>query len=202
MLEPEHGLGVEEVRLALAAPLVLAADLELAVRRGDAAARVRRRVASSDLLGDRVELDAAQLRRRTGEVAVDEGLGQPDGLEDLGAGVGGDRRDAHLGHDLEDALAERLDQVGDRLLRLDLDVEALAGEVLDGLHRQVGVDRGGAVADEQRDVVHLADVAGLDEQADLGAGLLADMNHRRACAATDFFNSLLGKASPLADMNN
>jgi hypothetical protein len=31
VLELEHGLGVEEVDLALAAPLVLAADLELAV---------------------------------------------------------------------------------------------------------------------------------------------------------------------------
>ena len=49
-----------------------------------------------------------------------------------------------------------------------------ADEVLDRLHGEVGVDRGGAVADEQGDVVHLADVAGLDEQADLGAGLLAD----------------------------
>ena len=55
-----------------------------------------------------------------------------------------------------------------------LDVVALAGEVLDRLHREVGVDRGRAVADEQGDVVHLADVAGLDQQPDLGAGLLAD----------------------------
>ena len=47
-------------------------------------------------------------------------------------------------------------------------------EVLDALHRQVRVDGGGAVADEQRDVVHLADVAGLDEQPDLGPGLLPD----------------------------
>lgn len=47
-------------------------------------------------------------------------------------------------------------------------------EVLDGLHGEVGVDRGGAVADEQRDVVDLADVPGLDEQPDLGALLGAD----------------------------
>jgi hypothetical protein len=56
----------------------------------------------------------------------------------------------------------------------DLDVVGLAGEVLDGLHREVGVDRGRAVADSRADVVHLADVAGLDQQPDLGAGLLAD----------------------------
>jgi hypothetical protein len=64
VLEPEDGLGVEQVRLALAAPLVLAADRELAVAPGDAAAGVRRRVPAGDLLGDHVELDAAELGRR------------------------------------------------------------------------------------------------------------------------------------------
>ena len=49
-----------------------------------------------------------------------------------------------------------------------------AREVLDALHREVGVDRGGAVPDEQGDLVHLADVPGLDEQRDLGALLGAD----------------------------
>ena len=47
-------------------------------------------------------------------------------------------------------------------------------QVLDGFHREVRVDGGGAVADEQRDVVDLADVAGLDQQAHLGALLGAD----------------------------
>ena len=42
-------------------------------------------------------------------------------------------------------------------------------QVLDRLERQVGVDRPGAVADEQRHVVHLAGVAALDDQADLRA---------------------------------
>ena len=72
MLEPEDRLGVEQVRLALAAPLVLAADLELAVRRRDAAARVRRGVPAGDLLGDHVEADAAELGGGAGEVAVDD----------------------------------------------------------------------------------------------------------------------------------
>ena len=75
---------------------------------------------------------------------------------------------------LSTPLPSALIRLRDRLLGLDRDVEAVAGEVLDRLHRQVRVDRGGAVADQQRDVVDLADVAGLDEQADLGAGLLAD----------------------------
>ena len=75
--------------------------------------------------------------------------GEAEGLEDLRAGVRRDGGDAHLGHHLQHALAQRLHQVGDRLLRLLLDVEAVAREVLDGLHREVGVDRGGAVPDQQ-----------------------------------------------------
>ena len=57
---------------------------------------------------------------------------------------------------------------------MPVEERAGADQVLDGLHRQVRVDRGGAVADEQGDVVDLADVAGLDQQAHLGALLGAD----------------------------
>ena len=174
VLEAEDRLGVEEVRLALAPPLVLAPDLEGAVRLVDAVRRVGARVALGRLAGDDVEADATELAHRAGEVALDERLRQTDGLEDLGAAVGRDGRDAHLGHDLEDTLAERLDEVGDGLLgRHALD---LAGpdEVLDGLHGEVGVDGGRTETDEQRHVVDLAHVTGLDEQAHLGAGLLAD----------------------------
>ena len=46
--------------------------------------------------------------------------------------------------------------------------------VVDRLEGQVGVHRGRAVADQQRDVVHLAAVAGLDDQPDLGARTLPD----------------------------
>ena len=112
-------------------------------------------------------------RGGAGEVLVDEVLGQPDGLEDLRHRVRADGADAHLAHHLEHALAERLDHVADGLARLDAGQLAVADEVLDRLERQVGVHRGGAVAEQQRDVVHLAAVAGLDDEADLHAGLLA-----------------------------
>ena len=106
MLQPEHRLGIEQVRLPLPAPLVLAAHVQGAVRERDAGRRVGEPMAKGHLLGEDVEPDAAQLGRRAGEVRVDESLREPDGLEDLRAPVGGDRRDAHLGHDLEHALAE------------------------------------------------------------------------------------------------
>ena len=173
VLQAEHGLRVEQVQLALATPLVLPADLEGAVAGAAAAPRVGDRVPPGDLLGHHVEPDPAELGGGAGEVALDQLLVESDGLEDLGTVVGRDRRDAHLRHHLEHPLAQRLDEVLDRLLRLHLH-QAAGRQVLDRLHREVGVDRRGAVADEQRDVVHLADVAGLDDQADLGAGLLPD----------------------------
>ena len=59
MLQLEHGVGVEQVVLALAAPLVLAADLELAVRTLVGAVQVGQRVAGGHVVGDVVEVDAA-----------------------------------------------------------------------------------------------------------------------------------------------
>src|SRR5690606_17069837 len=78
------------------------------------------------------------------------------------------------GHDLDDALAERLDVVADRLLRADAGQHAGGDEVLDRLEREVRVDRGGAVSEQDGDVVHLAAVARLDYERHLGAGLLPD----------------------------
>ena len=63
VLELEHRLGVEEVVLALAAPLVLAADLELAVGPLARPVGVGRAVAGRDLGGELVEPDAAELAR-------------------------------------------------------------------------------------------------------------------------------------------
>jgi hypothetical protein len=87
VLQSEHRLRVEEVGLALAAPLVLATDPQLSVRRVDALAGVGDSVPGGHLLGDDVEVDAAELGGRAGEVPVDHGLRQADGLEHLGAVV-------------------------------------------------------------------------------------------------------------------
>src|SRR5262249_2256221 len=54
-----------------------------------------------------------------GEVPLHQLLVESDRLEHLRAGVRRDGRDAHLGHDLQDALAERLDVVAHRLGRRD-----------------------------------------------------------------------------------
>jgi len=172
VLEPEHRLGVEQVRLTLAAPLVLATDLQAPVRGSGPAGRVRSRVARGHLRREHVKADAVQRRRRPREVGLHEVVGEADRLEHLRAAVRGHGGDAHLAHDLEHALAERLDEVRDRLLRRDPGDLAGAHEFLDALHREVGVHGRRAVPDEERHVVHLAHVAGLDDQADLGAGVV------------------------------
>ena len=133
-------------------------------------------VAGGDLGGELVETDATEAADRAGEVLVDQLVAEPDRLEDLRAGVAGDGAHAHLAHHLEHALAGGLDVVLHRLVRIHPAeaVQVLGDHVLDRLERQVRVDRAGAVADQQRHVVHLAGVAALDDQADLGALLLAD----------------------------
>ena len=125
-----------------------------------------------DLFGDHVEADAAEFGRGPREVPVHEFLRQADGLEDLGTAVRRHRGHTHLGHDLQDALAERLDQVAHGRLGGDVAEHAAPGQPLGGLHGQVRVDGGSAVADEQRHVMHLAHVTGFDDDAHHGPVLL------------------------------
>ena len=176
VLELEHRLRVEEVVLAFATPLVLAAPVEVAVRELVGAVGVRARVTATHLFGQLVDPDATQARHGAGEVLLDELVPEADRLEHLRAPVRRDRGDAHLRHHLEHALAAGLDVALDRLLRVvgTEPVQVVGDEVLDGLEREVRVHRAGAVAEEQRHVVHLARVARLDHDAHLSAGLLAD----------------------------
>src|SRR5690606_20079687 len=99
-------LRVEEVRLAVAAPLVLPAGPQLARGGRDAGRRVGGRVPGGDLRREDVQADAVERGGGAGEVAGDELAGQAEGLEDLRAAVGGDRGDPHLAHHLEHALAQ------------------------------------------------------------------------------------------------
>ena len=98
---------------------------------------------------------------------------EPDRFEDLRTGVRRDRRDAHLRHHLEDALARGLHVVLDGLALGEARQHAFAAQVADRVEREVRVDRTRAVAEQQREVVHLARLAGLDDEPDARARLLA-----------------------------
>ena len=99
---------------------------------------------------------------------------EADRLEDLRAAVGLDRRDPHLGDRLEQALADRLDDVALGLVGVvDAGDAALGDQRVDRLEQQVRVDRARAVADQRREVVDLARLAGLEHEAGLQARALA-----------------------------
>ena len=174
VLQQEDGLRVEQVDLTLAPPLVFATYVETPVCGVGGVARPGGAVPGRHLGGNHVEADAADPGDRAREVLLDQTRCQADRLEDLGPGVGGDRADAHLRHHLEDALAHRLDVVADRDGRLDAGQAAARPQVVDRLEGQVRIDCRGAVTDQQGDVVHLAAIAGLDDEPDLGAGAVAD----------------------------
>ncbi len=173
VLQLEHRVRVEQVVLALAAPLVLTADLEFAVRPLVGPVQVRQGVPAGDIVGDVVEVDAADGTRQPGEVLVEQLLADADGLEQLRTGVGRQRRDAHLGHHLQHALARGLDVVGLGLVAADAGDHAAVAHVLDRLERHVRVDRGGTETDKAGHMVHLAGVARLDHEPDLGPGAVA-----------------------------
>ncbi len=175
VLQLEHRVGVEEVVLALSAPLVLAAHLKGAVCPFGGVLRECLGLAFLDRLGQHVESDATEAADRAGEVLVDDLGREPDRLKDLCAGVGGDSRNAHLGHDLQDAEPGRLDVVGVRLGRIEItEAEFVGGDhLVDGRKGEVRVDRIGAIPEERADVVHLTDIARFDHEPDLGTGLVS-----------------------------
>ena len=66
-------------------------------------------MAAHGFCGDFVESDSLDNRWRSREVGIDEVAVEPDGIEDLGAAIRLERRDAHLGHDFQHALFHSVD---------------------------------------------------------------------------------------------
>ncbi len=137
-------------------------------------------VAPHAFLGDFLQANAFDGRRRAGEIFLDETGGQSHRVEDLRAAVGLIGRDAHLGHHLQNAFADRLDVVLLHVIGLDRESH-LHADLLQRLERQVGVDRFRAVARQRAEMMHLARFAGLDHETGLHAQALADqmMMHGR-----------------------
>ena len=122
-----------------------------------------------------VEASALDAADRAGEATLDDLIGQTDQLEKLRPTVAGNGRDAHFRKNLEQALADAAAVGTTQLQRFIARIVDLAtgGHCLQGLVDQVGVDRGGAEADQAGDLVRIARGAGLDDQVAVGplAGL-------------------------------
>ncbi len=163
MLQDRDGFSRPRMVLAAGAVGVFAADIERGLVDLLVAERVG--VAARGFFGDLGEADAFDAGVGAGEILRDEIGLQPDGVENLRAAIGLVGRDAHLGHHLQQALADRLDVALDDLVIVERAGQAvLHGD--DGLERQVGIDRLGAVAGQARKVVHLARLAGFDDETD------------------------------------
>ena len=97
------------------------------------------------------------------EAALDDASVEAEALEDLAAAIAGDGRDAHLGHDLEQALVGGLEIVVLGGVGVGI-VLVRRAEGARAAQRQPRADRAGAVADQRGQVVHVPRVAGLDDQ--------------------------------------
>ena len=119
-------------------------------------------------LGDFLQPDAADPGVRAGEILVDQFAAQANRLEGLRAVVTAQRRDAQLGEDFEQSFVDGLD-----VAVFGLDVIAMAGkspfleQIVDGGKRAVGIDRAGAIAEEQRKMHDFAGFRRFDDQARL-----------------------------------
>ena len=164
---------VQQMAFAPHAVLIFAADAQLRVR---VARQLHRELVLQDRLSrQHFDADALDPRSRSRKVAFHERTVQSDGLENLGALITLQRRDAHLRESLQKPLVDRLhvalENLVPRVLRRKPATHVEMFERLDG---EIGVHRARAIAEEQCKVHHLARLAGLDDQSHLVARLLAD----------------------------
>ena len=155
-----HHLRIGRVGLAALAELVEARVLELRL------GRLARGEPSQRLALEPIEADPADRRRRAAEEAATEPPVEPDGLEQAGAAIAGDVGDAHLRHDLQDAVLEGVEKpplrlCGRRPVAADL---VDRREVGDGLQREPWADDVRAVAHEGGDHVAVPGLVARDEE--------------------------------------
>ena len=118
-------------------------------------------VHAEGFFGDLKHTDTAHSAGGAGEILVDGLAVDADGLEQLRTAVRHVSRDAHLGHDLGQALADRLDVVVNGFFGRQV-ARQLFVQCSQGFHGQVGVHGFGAVTGQHSKVVNFAGGAGLN----------------------------------------
>ena len=106
------------------------------------------------------QLQAADGRDDAAEVVAHDLRTETDCLEDAGRAVRTQGRDAHLGHDLHDSLADGRNIVGGRLHHVCL------AHFGDSCQCEPGVYGGGAESEEHREVMDFDHLARLHDNAD------------------------------------
>ena len=166
MLQLGDGIGRPHMVFAAHPPGVLSAGIEHGGKHRIIAKGLA--MHAQGLLGHFKNADALDRTGRTREVLIDRDLVNTDGLKDLGAAVRHIGGDAHLRHDLREALADGLHIIGHRLLSTERAREVFVHRD-NRLHGQIRMHGFGAVAREHGKVVHLTGRSRFDHEARLGA---------------------------------
>ena len=111
---------------------------------------------------------ALNTRRHAHETGIHHFIGQADGLEQHGATVGGQRRNAHLRKDLEESLLQAFTIILAGVCRVASQFSG-AVHIRHDLIRQPRVDRRGAHPEQYRHLMGIAGVASLDHDVGIGA---------------------------------
>ena len=117
--------------------------------------------------------DARDAGRHVGEIFRHHGAREAQRLEEAAAAIAGDHGDAHLGHDLQQPLVEGLAIALQAILQRAGPEQAAAMAVGDAGLGHIGVDRGGADADQHAEVMHVQAFARAQIEGGEGAELLA-----------------------------
>ena len=118
-------------------------------------------MANDGFFRDLVETDSPDFRGNAGERKVHHLPTDSDGLEGLGALVGVEDGNPHLGHDLEQALLQSLAVIAHGFLRTHL---ALWSQLPDRGIAEIGADRGCSESKTTGDLVDIADFSGFQDQ--------------------------------------
>ncbi len=146
-----------------------------------AAFRERLGVPDCRLAGDHVHADAADARCCPGEVAVNNRLMQADRLKLLRPAVAFNGRNAHFGHNFDNALDNCLAVVLFGVIRRNVAQQVLPNGVINRFQSKIRINRGDAVADQKRKVMHFARLTGLQDQANARPRLLPYQMVMQSC---------------------
>ena len=150
MLQQMDHPGLIGMRLAASAIAIKAAD-----RQRDDIFVKGRFVAHLGVDEQRFKTLARNLRWHAGEEIIDQRPAQSDRFEIIAAAIRRDDGDTHLGHDLEQAVLDRLLVAGDAFV-IGARAEQAAGVTIgNGFLRQIGVDRGGADPDQHGEIMRV-----------------------------------------------
>ena len=164
--------------LAAQAKRIVAANIEHLVV--DRVIAIGVAMALDGFLGDLAQPHPFDRRRRAGKVFLDKIAGEPDRVKDLRPAIGLIGRNAHLGHDLQDAFADGFQVI--LLHRLGVERQIVFdADLVERGKGEIGVDRLGAIAGKRAEMVDLACLAGFDDDPGERAQPLSDqmMMHRR-----------------------